>query len=71
MSVSTSLRVVRVMSLALRCCSSSVILRLTVGKGMPSFRPAAERLPVSTTVRKTDMACKRSKGFSRCLDVLA
>ena len=35
-----------------------------------SFRPAAEAASVNHR-QKTDMACKRSKGFSRCLDVLA
>src|ERR1700691_6691513 len=43
-----------------RCASRSEILRLTVGSGTPSLRPAAERLPASTAESKSDMASRRS-----------
>src|SRR4029077_17436120 len=53
--------------------SRSEILRLTVASGVPSLREAADRLPASTTARRTDIASRRSitplskfrKGLSR------
>ncbi len=36
------------------------ILRLTLGRGMPSLRPAADRLPASTAATSRDMASSRS-----------
>ena len=44
-SVSASRRVERRSSGACKCASSSDSLRLTVASGMPSRRPAADRLP--------------------------
>jgi hypothetical protein len=35
-------------------------LRLTVGSGTPSLRLAADRLPASATVTKSDIASRRS-----------
>ena len=46
------------------CDSSSEIFRLTVGNGIRNLRPAAERLPASTTVTNTDMALRRSIAIS-------
>src|SRR5262249_22344252 len=40
--------------------SRSAIFRLTVGNGMPSLRPAAEKLPVSTEATSKDIASRRS-----------
>src|SRR5262245_32220936 len=36
------------------------MFRLTVGRGTPSFRPAAEKLPPSTDATNSDIACRRS-----------
>ena len=38
----------------------SATLRLTVASGIPSLRPAAEKLPVSTVATTIDIASKRS-----------
>jgi hypothetical protein len=40
----------------------SEILRLTVGSGTPSLRPAADKLPDSTAETRRDMASRRSTG---------
>src|SRR5215469_4747886 len=59
-SVSVSLRAERSKSLARRCSSSSVILRLAVAGGVLRRRAAAERLPASATASTIDMASRRS-----------
>src|SRR5215469_16083174 len=59
-SVSVSLRADRSKSLARRCSSSSVILRLAVAGGVLRRRAAAERLPASATASTIDMASRRS-----------
>src|ERR1700734_3680686 len=62
-SVSVGLRVDRVRSRVFRCSSSSATFRLTVGKGIFSFRLAAERLPDSTAAIRSDIASRRSMAF--------
>src|SRR5215813_8270474 len=59
-SVSVSLRAERSKSLAPKCSSSSVILRLAVATGVLRRRAAAERLPASATASTIDMASRRS-----------
>ena len=58
--VGVNRRLERLNSRAPKCASSSETLRLTVASGTLSLRPAAERLPVSTTLSRIDMASRRS-----------
>src|SRR5262245_49657589 len=57
-------RLDRLRSRASRCLSSAATLRLTVARGMPSRRAAAERLPSSTAASRIDIDSKRSIGPS-------
>src|SRR3984957_14874859 len=59
-SVRTSLWLDRLNSFVRRCDSRSETLRLTVARGAWRRRAAADRLPASTTVKKIDIASRRS-----------
>jgi hypothetical protein len=50
----------RLNSFVRRCDSRSETLRLTVARGAWRRRAAADRLPTSTTVKKIDIASRRS-----------
>ena len=64
-SVRERRRVERVTRRAPSASSSAASLRLTVVSGIPNFRPAADRLPVSATAVNRRMAPSRSMSVSR------